>query len=293
MGFQTNVTDLGDWQPRTVTQRVLVDPVPVAALQALLDSGAPAVGPGDELPPLWHWIAIPRWTPSSALSVDGHERRGSFLPPIPQPRRMWGGGEIVLRRSVRVGEVLQQDSDVVSVERKDSRVGPLTIVVVRVRLSSDDGDVVLEERQDLLYREAPEPIGTTAVVPDSAQEPGRPLTRDGAWSWALQTDPTLLMRFSAATSNAHRIHYDWPYTTTVEGYPGLVVHGTLLSIAMAEVVRLERPDAQVGVLRHRNRSPLFCGDEARITGVETSTGVDVSVASSRGVSAELSTELSS
>ena len=28
------------------------------------------------------------------------------------------------------------------------------------------------------------------------------------------------MRFSAATANAHRIHYDWPYATGVEGYPG-------------------------------------------------------------------------
>ena len=30
----------------------------------------------------------------------------------------------------------------------------------------------------------------------------------------------LLFRYSAVTFNSHRIHYDHPYVTTVEGYPG-------------------------------------------------------------------------
>lgn len=37
-----------------------------------------------------------------------------------------------------------------------------------------------------------------------------PATRVGEWTWDFATDPTLLMRFSAATANAHRIHCDWP-----------------------------------------------------------------------------------
>ena len=55
-------------------------------------------------------------------------------------------------------------------------------------------------------------------------------------------DPTLLFRFSALTYNAHRIHYDRPYATEVEGYPGLVVQGPLQAIALAELCRRHRPD---------------------------------------------------
>jgi 3-methylfumaryl-CoA hydratase len=72
------------------------------------------------------------------------------------------------------------------------------------------------------------------------------------------------MRFSAATANAHRIHYDWPYATRAEGYPGLVVHGPLVTLALAEIVRLETPHAGVRSVRHRNVAPLFCGQSARL-----------------------------
>ncbi|MET3580348.1 hydroxyacyl-ACP dehydratase HTD2-like protein with hotdog domain [Mesorhizobium robiniae] len=37
----------------------------------------------------------------------------------------------------------------------------------------------------------------------------------------------LLFRYSALTFNGHRIHYDAPYATAVEHYPGLVIHGPL------------------------------------------------------------------
>ncbi len=37
----------------------------------------------------------------------------------------------------------------------------------------------------------------------------------------------MLFRYSAITFNGHRIHYDKPYATEVEGYDGLVVHGPI------------------------------------------------------------------
>src|SRR5690606_12818971 len=79
------------------------------------------------------------------------------------------------------------------------------------------------------------------------------------------------MRFSAATSNAHRIHYDWPYATRVEGYPGLVVHGPLMTLALAEVARLEGIDA-IRRIEHRNLAPLFCGETTRVESSPTGTG---------------------
>jgi 3-methylfumaryl-CoA hydratase len=53
---------------------------------------------------------------------------------------------------------------------------------------------------------------------------------------AVTVDPVLLFRFSALTYNAHRIHYDLQYARA-EGYPGLVVHGPLQALLMAELAR--------------------------------------------------------
>jgi 3-methylfumaryl-CoA hydratase len=73
--------------------------------------------------------------------------------------------------------------------------------------------------------------------------------------------PTLLFRFSALTYNAHRIHYDRGYARDVEGYPGLLVHGPLQALAMAEAARAAGyPDgAGAGdlVFDYRLLSPLF------------------------------------
>jgi 3-methylfumaryl-CoA hydratase len=85
------------------------------------------------------------------------------------------------------------------------------------------------------------------------------------------------MRFSAATANPHRIHYDWPYATRVEGYPGLVVHGPLMTLALAEILRLEGHQGRIVRLRHRNRKPLFCGQSAQLRRVEDATPLTLGV----------------
>ena len=45
------------------------------------------------------------------------------------------------------------------------------------------------------------------------------------------------------TFNAHRIHYDLPYATEVEKYPGLVVHGPLQAILLMQAARRHRNGA--------------------------------------------------
>lgn len=232
------------WEPAPLTEQVLVAAAPVRALQSLFDDGLPELGEGDELPPLWHWVALPEWATSGVLGPDGHPRRGSFLPPVELPRRMFAGGTV---------EVF----------------APLVIVTVRIDLSVD-GVLCVSETQDLIYREAGTPASDVAALP-AEQPPGLPLT-ETADGWRLRTDPSLLARFSAATANAHRIHYDWPYATGVEGYPGLVVHGPLLTLALVEASRLA---GVTGVTRvsHRNLAPLFCAQEAEIR--RTGTGFEL------------------
>ncbi|WP_020673144.1 FAS1-like dehydratase domain-containing protein [Amycolatopsis nigrescens] len=258
-----------NWKPHTVTTHESIDPAPVAALAALFDNGLPAPCLGEHLPPLWHWVALPRWPVSSELGSDGHPALGDFLPPIALPRRMFAGGEVVFHGAPKVGDTVRRESTVESVTEKSGRSGELVIVVVRTRLSSENGTLLLDERQNLIYREA-SATGSHPAPEDAAElrPAGSPFRRSRDGTWEFHTDPTLLMRFSAATANAHRIHYDWPYATRVEGYPGLVVHGPLMTLAVAEVLRLDRRPGQVARLSHRNKAPLFCGEPARLTGTE-------------------------
>jgi len=72
----------------------------------------------------------------------------------------------------------------------------------------------------------------------------------------MQADPVLLLRYSALTFNGHRIHYDRPYATNVEGYPGLIVHGPLqatLLIEFAASIKNQPPKQ----FHYRAVQPLF------------------------------------
>ncbi|NUP61416.1 MAG: hypothetical protein HOW71_04475 [Nonomuraea sp.] len=82
----------------------------------------------------------------------------------------------------------------------------------------------------------------------------------------VTADPPLLFRFSALTANTHRIHYDQDYARKVEGYPGLVVHGPLLAVLMAELPRRHAPAREVTAMTYRFRRPVFAGEPMLVTG---------------------------
>lgn len=265
------------WQPHLAVTEEVVDPGRVRAVAQLFDDGLPAPDVGDPLPPLWHWAALPDWAASGELGLDGHPRRGAFLPPIELPRRMFAGGSVAFPGVVRVGDTIRRESIVESVTEKTGRSGRLTVVVVSTTLYGPDGAAV-EEKQNLIYREAEPPSTTAPAEPGPAADfvPVRqPMVRAGDDRWDFRTDPTVLMRFSAATANAHRIHYDWPYATRVEGYPGLVVHGPLMTMSLAQTHRLRADGTRIASLTHRNLKPLFCGDPAQLVYSATDDGAHV------------------
>jgi 3-methylfumaryl-CoA hydratase len=159
---------------------------------------------------------------------------------------------------LQVGGVLQRRSTVTSVEEKKGRSGDLVFVKV-VHEVTDEGGGRLTEEQDIVYRAA-----TTAGSPAPAEPVAVP-DRDWPWRWQLEIDPTLLFRFSALTYNAHRIHYDRDYATGVEGYPGLVVHGPLQAVALAELCRRHDP-APLVEFSFRGVQPAFDDGPLRLRG---------------------------
>jgi 3-methylfumaryl-CoA hydratase len=243
-------------------EELRVEPAPVQALAALFDDGLPTPVVGDILPPLWHWAALAAWPSATSVGPDGHPLRVGALGEIPQPRRMFAGGEVEFVAALRVGDTVRRTTTVLSTEPKSGRQGDFTLATVESRIFGSEGYLAIRETQNLVFREkvspTPRPTGPREV---QGVAPAL-LAREG-YDWRFDTDPTKLMRFSAATSNGHRIHYDWPYATTVEGYQGLVVHGPLMTLSMTETLRLGG-STDVARVTHRNSSPLFCGQPALI-----------------------------
>lgn len=79
-----------------------------------------------------------------------------------------------------------------------------------------------------------------------------------------------LFRFSAATWNAHRIHYDQTYARH-EGYPDVLVQSHLHGCFLSRAVRQWAPAGSVlRRLRWENRGIAVPGDELTVTGTITS-----------------------
>jgi 3-methylfumaryl-CoA hydratase len=207
-------------------------PGPAQALGALLGMPVPDLAGGEGLPLLWHWVYLLDRPAQADLGPDGHPLRGTIAAaPGLGRRRMWAGGRVRTSGPLRCGEPATKRSRVLSVKEKEGRSGPLTFIVIEHQILQRDR-VVVDEQQDIVYREAIAPTGQ-ALAPSEAG----PLVLPAAVEWAIEVSPTLLFRFSALTYNAHRIHYDRDYATQVEGYPGLLTHGPLQALAMAEAAR--------------------------------------------------------
>ena len=82
----------------------------------------------------------------------------------------------------------------------------------------------------------------------------------------------MLFRYSALTFNGHRIHYDQPYTTQEEAYPGLVMHGPLIATLLADLVHRERPDASIESFAFRAVRPTFAENTSTLCGKPSTDG---------------------
>ncbi len=147
---------------------------------------------------------------------------------------MWAGSRFAFTGPpIKVGQTIRRSSRIKSVEPKTGTTGDMVFVTVEHTVSGPDG-VSFVEDHDIVYREA--------AKPGEKQRDPKPAPTDATWSKKIMADPVLLFRFSALTFNGHRIHYDQPYVTGTEGYPGLIVHGPLMGMVQIELARRANPD---------------------------------------------------
>lgn len=198
-------------------------------------------------PSLGHWAFFLPCAPPDELGEDGHPHRGGLLPPIDLPSRMFAGANIQLREPLLPGGEAHRVTTVSDVAYKEGRSGELVLVTIEVVLEQG-GRECLREVQTIVYRNK-QPL-VAAPASDQATE-----SIDGALWQPREVD---LFRFSAATFNSHRIHYDFRYAQVVEDYPNLVVQAPFTAAKLFGLAarRLRAPDR----FAFRAMAPIFRGD---------------------------------
>ena len=104
--------------------------------------------------------------------------------------------------------------------------------------------------------------------PSPAATPLAAITPDA--TSALLPDEALLFRYSAITDNPHRIHYDLAYATGAEGYPALVVNGSIPTMFLLELFRSTAGREPLS-LTSRNVAPMFCGRPLQLNALNEGT----------------------
>lgn len=244
--MKPDLDHLREWIGREETRSELLTDALVERFNATFDRQGP-LETGAAAPLLIHLCLGQPAVPTAELGPDGHPARGGFLPPVPLPRRMWAGGEVAFHDDIRIGEVVTRRSAIADVTLKEGRTGTLCFVTVNHHVTSGGRDV-LTERQDIVYRGADKPGG----APHPAPEPAPP----GDNRREITATPAFLFRYSALTFNGHRIHYDTPYTTGEEGYPGLIIHGPVQATLLAQYAADLR-GAPPTRFSFRSLSPIF------------------------------------
>lgn len=258
-----DINHLRTWIGKKETHEDLATAFPVTALAATLDRRDSPAKTGDIVPHSGHWLYFLETAPNAELGHDGHPKRGGFLPPVPLPRRMWAGGRIEFRAPVRVGDALRRESEILSVEAKSGNSGNLVFVTVRHTVSANGTTAIVEEH-DIVYRDA--------AKPGDAPPAGKAAPQQAAWRREVEAGETVLFRYSALTFNSHRIHYDCPYVTQVEGYPGLIVHGPLIATLLLDLVARQAPTARLRRFDFRAKSPLFDTAPFHVNGLPAADG---------------------
>lgn len=243
------IEHLRQWVGRSETSQETLALEPALRFIATLDDEVTQLRAHDALPPLWHWLYFLPDAQTRDIGADGHARRGSFLPPVALPRRMFAGSNVTFHAPLLIGELAQRRREVMSVEAKAGRNGPLVFVTVGEQIMQR-GRLCIEEQQTIVYCSPGPPPQAPPARPSWPEPPS------GAWVRTVTPDPVLLFRFSALTFNAHRIHYDRMYAMSEEGYPGLVVHGTLVALLLIELTR-RHESRRVRQFSFRALRPVF------------------------------------
>lgn len=243
-----------DWIGRELVQRDVLTPGLLARFRATLDSAETGEAAAQGI----HWCLCLPDAATSALDIDGHPKRGGFLPPVTLPSRMWAASSVTFHQPIVSGDQIERRSTIAGIAEKDGASGRLVFVDIDHETKAG-GVPAVSERQTIVYREA----GTVAPAPPGSAEPDL-----AQWQWHRMLTPSeaMLFRYSALTFNSHRIHYDLPYATNVECYRGLVVHGPLTATLLLDLAARDFGANALTSFSFRGQSPAIAGEPLHLVG---------------------------
>ena len=252
--------DLESWIGHTRTQAATLEPEIAVRYAAAFGSPLDVAA---QFPPLGHWAYFNDAVPPDQLGPDGHPRRGIFLPPVALPRRMFASSTLSFEAPLELGRPAELTSTIVDLRRRSGRQSGEMVLMDQKRELTQGGALKLTETQTIVYREMGEP--TPAVADTGAGGAGE--------LWLPNTVD--LFRYSAATYNGHRIHYDQAYARGEEGYPDLVVHGPFTAAKLNDLAA-RTAGARLKTFSFRAQAPLFVNQPVRLrAGDEPDTVVAV------------------
>jgi 3-methylfumaryl-CoA hydratase len=243
------------WIGRTQEQSDVLTPGLLQRFRATIDSDVT----GDIAPQGIHWCLCLPDAATAELGDDGHPKRGGFMPPISLPRRMWAASDVIFHAPLAAGADVVRKSTITEINEKRGSSGPLVFVTLDHETWADNA-LAISERQSVVYREAPT-VAAPALPSDDIADLSRwPIHRN------ITPSEPLLFRYSALTFNSHRIHYDQPYATGVEGYRGLVVHGPLIATLLLDLAAREFGSNTLRKFSMRAQSAAFVGEPLHLVG---------------------------
>ena len=233
----------------------------VRRMAALLDRDPGAFAEGDPLPRGWHVALFNPPTRQSQLRADGAAHLGVTLPDLGMPRLMMGGRRIDFVGDIPIGAQVRRTSRAGAVTTKTGRSGRFALVDVEHRISLEGHAApVLIETTSYVLRGEDDGEREQSAAPVASTSTPIPVAEV---SRTVAPDETMLFRYSAITDNPHRIHYDLAYARS-EGYPALLVNGTIPTMLLLEMFRAHvggEPTGWTG----RNLAPILCGETLTLT----------------------------
>jgi 3-methylfumaryl-CoA hydratase len=278
-----SIQALNAWVGRFEDSEDLLSVNPVMALSAALGEAGWEQAPTN-LPALRHWLYFPILTTLDNTAEDGHAKKGGFLPPVPLPRRMWAGSDVDFLRPLGMAQPVFKRSSIKSIQLKQGSTGALVFVDVEHRLANGSIAVATDnpavvDLHHIVYREAAPSAPTPASPKTLVDKPATSASNSGAsalpkadWAEHITPDAVLLFRYSALTYNSHRIHYDLPYVTQVEGYPGLVTHGPLQATLLLDAAVRAHPGKTLKRFSFKALAPSFAGESLKLEGKRGTNG---------------------
>ncbi len=239
--------ELRQYVGNSQTERDVITASQVGRVAVTLDVAHPGPDKGDKVPPGWHGAFFPGLVRYADLRGDGQPAGGGIAPPVPLARRRLVAVRGDYRDPLRIGDEVEKLIEVAAIRIEKTGAGPTACVTVRETITTPRGVAIVDER-DVLYfgEDGPGGADSPPALPEAP-----------AWSKTYEASPVMIFRLSAIRFNSHRIHYDRDYATGTEGYPGLIVPVTLVTMQMMEMCRAEAPDRPLAGFSYRSEKPVF------------------------------------